>query len=80
MKTKIWLGVAIILVIGLAAGAYWWLRRPQVIKFSDDAKLTLLAVEYGKRHTPPAAKVPARVHHGPDGRRPPGQRLVHHDQ
>ncbi len=59
MKTKILLSVVFVLVIALAAGAFWWLRRPQVIKFSDDAKLTLLAVEYGKRHTPPAAKVPA---------------------
>ena len=42
MKTKIWLSVVIVLVIGLAAGAFWWLRRPQVITFSDDSKLTLL--------------------------------------
>jgi hypothetical protein len=59
MKTKILLSVAIVLVIGLAAGAFWWLRRPQVITFSDDSKVTLLAVEYGKRHAPPNVKAPA---------------------
>ena len=57
MKTKIILGTAAaILIIGVAVGAYWWLSRPQVIVFSDDAKLTLVKVEYGKRHAPPAAK------------------------
>ena len=57
MKTKILLwSVVSILILGLAAGAYWWLSRPQVIMFSDDAKVTLLKVEYGKRHAPPTAK------------------------
>ena len=38
MKTKILLGsVAVILILGLAAGAFWWLSQPQVIVFSDDA-------------------------------------------
>jgi hypothetical protein len=61
MKTKIILGsVVLILIIGLAAGAFWWLRRPQVITFGDDAKVTLLAVEYGKRHKPPSAKAAAK--------------------
>jgi len=59
MKTKIWLSIAIVLVIALAAGAFWWLRRPQVITFSDDSKVMLLAVQYGKRHTPPTVKAPA---------------------
>jgi hypothetical protein len=61
MKTKILLwSVVSILIIGIAGGAFWWLRRPQVITFSDDAKLTLLAVDYGKKHTPPGTKaVPA---------------------
>ena len=57
MKTKIIIGsVVLILILGLAAGAYWWLSRPQVITFSDDAKVTLLKVEYGKRHAPPTVK------------------------
>jgi hypothetical protein len=56
MKTKIFLSVAIVLVVGMSAGAFWWLRRPQVITFSDGSKVTLLAVEYGKRHAPPTVK------------------------
>ncbi len=60
MKTKIVIGsVLFILIIGLAGGAYWWVSRPQVITFSDDSKLTLVKVDYGKRHTPPAATKPA---------------------
>ena len=61
MKTKIILGsVVLILIIGFAAGALWWQRRPQVITFSDDSKVTLLKVEYGKRHAPPTAKAAAK--------------------
>jgi hypothetical protein len=60
MKTKILLlSVVSILILAIAAGAYWRLSRPQVITFSDDAKLTLVKVEYGKRHAPPAAAKPA---------------------
>jgi hypothetical protein len=54
-KTVLWSAVSI-LIIGIAAGAFWWLRRPQVIIFSDDSKVTLLAVEYGKHHAPPTIK------------------------
>ena len=57
-KILLWSAVSI-LIIGLVAGAFWWLRRPQVIIFSDDAKVTLLAVEYGKHHAQPAVKAPA---------------------
>jgi hypothetical protein len=56
MKIKILLGVAIVLALGVAAGAYWRLSRPQVITFSDDGKVTLLSVEYGKHHAPPTFK------------------------
>ncbi len=60
MKIKVLLwSVVSILIIGLAAGGYWWMSRPQVILFSDDAKLTLVKVEYGKRHAPPAVGKPA---------------------
>jgi hypothetical protein len=83
MKTKILLGVVIVLVITLAAGAFWWLRRPQVITFSDDSKVTLLAVEYGKRHAPPTAKAPAAstpartpVRRGPGSFTTPNDTLV----
>jgi hypothetical protein len=59
MKTKILLwGVASTLIIGIAA-AVWWELRPQAITFSDDSKLTLLKVDYGKKHTPPNVKAPA---------------------
>ena len=54
MKKIILSSLVVILVLGGAAGAYWWMSRPQVILFSDDATLTLLKVDYGKRHTPPA--------------------------
>jgi hypothetical protein len=56
MKTGILLSVlGLIVLLGLGAAAFWWLRQPQVITFSDDAKLTLLKVDYGKRHVPPPA-------------------------
>ncbi len=58
IKFLLW-SVVLILIIGLAGGAYWWTSRPQVITFSDDAKVTLLAVQYGKHHAPPNVKVPA---------------------
>jgi multidrug resistance efflux pump len=45
MKTKILLwGVVLILLAGVVAGAYWWLRRPQVIILDNGDKRTLLAV------------------------------------
>jgi len=67
MKTKILLwSVVSLLIISLAVGAFWWLSRPQVITFSDDAKVTLLAVQYGKHHAPPSVKMPA----APAGRPP----------
>src|SRR5208283_5151332 len=55
IKTIIWSAVSI-LIIGLAAAVVGWLQQPQIITFSDDSKVTLLAVEYGKRHAPPTAK------------------------
>jgi hypothetical protein len=59
MKTKIVIGsVLFILILGLAGGAYWWASRPQVITFSDGSKLTLLGVEYGKRHAMPGGRMP----------------------
>ncbi len=61
MKTKIIIGsVVLILILALAAAAWWWLSRPQVITFSDDAKVTLLKVEYGKHHAQPTAKAAAK--------------------
>jgi hypothetical protein len=57
-KTLLW-SVVSILIIGLVAAAVWWLRRPQVITFSDDSKVTLLGVDYGKLHVPPNVKATA---------------------
>jgi len=60
MKTKILLwSIVSILIIGLVAAAVWWELRPQTITMSDGSKLTLVAVEYGKKHTPPKVKMPA---------------------
>ena len=42
-----------VFILGVAASGYWWMSRPQVIIFSDNARLTLVKVDYGKRHTPP---------------------------
>jgi len=58
LKIALWSVVAI-LVIGLAAGAFWWLRKPQVITFDSGDKVTLLSVDYGKKHAPPGVKPPA---------------------
>lgn len=58
MKKIILSSVAILLVAGIAGGVYWWLSRPQVIKFSDESKLILLGADYGKRHTVPGGKLP----------------------
>jgi hypothetical protein len=80
MKTKIiLLAVAAIIVIGLAGGAYWWLSRPQIIAFSDDSRLTLLGVDYGRRHALPRGSDSSRG--GPDCHRPScRQQFFHHAQ
>lgn len=58
MKSKILLWSTIsILVLGIAAGAYWWLFRPQIIVLEDGTRLTLLGVTYGKHHACPVSKV-----------------------
>ncbi len=58
MKILLW-SIVSMLIIGIAGGAFWWLRRPQVITFDSGDKVTLLAVEYGKKHTPPGIKTTA---------------------
>jgi hypothetical protein len=60
MKTKtLWWSVVSILIIGIVAGMGWWTLRSQTITFSSGAKLTLVAVEYGKKHAQPNVKTPA---------------------
>ncbi|HXF09546.1 MAG TPA: hypothetical protein VN625_02095 [Desulfuromonadaceae bacterium] len=74
MKTKVvLLGIVAVLLLAIVGGAIWWFMRPQVIVFSDDAKLTLLAVEYGKKHVPPNVKAsaPAAASGRPAGRNRP---------
>ena len=47
MKTKILLlGAVLILIIGLAAGTFWWQHRPQIIVLNNGDKLTLVGVGY----------------------------------
>jgi hypothetical protein len=64
MKSRVLLWSAIsVLILGVAASAYWWLSRPQVLVLDDGTRLTLLAVTYGKRHTLPASKTGGRKIH-----------------
>jgi hypothetical protein len=67
MKTKVLLwSVVSVLAAGIVAAGAWWMWRPQTITMSDGSKLTLLAVEFGKKHAPPNVKTPAgtRVRRG----------------
>jgi hypothetical protein len=57
-KTVLW-SIVSVLIAGIATGAFWRLRKPQVIIFSDDSKVTLLGVDYGKLHVPPNVKASA---------------------
>lgn len=77
MKRKILLGsVGLILILGLAAGAFWWPRRPQVITLNDGTKLTLLAVTYGRHHALPREKKPATPNQRPQPFYTPNNSLV----
>ena len=51
MKTKTWLWIVVSVLA--AAGAVWWLWRPQTITLDDGTKLKLVAVTYGKLHNFP---------------------------
>ena len=54
-KIMLW-SVVSVFIIGIAATAFWWLRRPQIITLNDGTKLTLLGVEYAKHHKYPKIK------------------------
>ncbi|HEY1662051.1 MAG TPA: hypothetical protein VGI03_06495 [Verrucomicrobiae bacterium] len=53
MKSKIVLGVILVVLLAAAAFAAFWLWRPQVVTFDDGSKLTLISVQSGTHHTPP---------------------------
>jgi hypothetical protein len=67
MKKIILWSVVLILIIGMAGAAFWWLRRPQIITLSDGTKLTLLGVDYGKHHKFPTVKTTGRRMNGGGG-------------
>lgn len=52
MKILVWTMVVVFILVVLS-GAVWYSMRPQVITFDDGNKLTLLTVEYGKKHAAP---------------------------
>ena len=56
MKKIVLWSIVSLVIAGIAVDAFLWLHKPQVITFSDDSKVTLLAVEYGKQHAPPTVK------------------------
>jgi hypothetical protein len=51
-KTLLWIVVSVL----AAAGAIWWLWRPQTITLNDGTKLKLVAVTYGKHHSFPGVR------------------------
>src|SRR5215469_17622711 len=55
MKILVWT-VVVVFVLVVISGAVWYSMRPQVITFDDGNKLTLLAVDYGKKHVSPVTK------------------------
>ena len=57
MKKIILWSIVSVLIIGLAAGAFLWSHKPQVIALNDGTKLTLLGVTYGKHHVAPKIKI-----------------------
>jgi len=62
MKLKIILiSIVTLLIAGAVATGFFYLRmaRTQVINFDNGDKLTLLGVDYGKKHVVPGAKTPA---------------------
>src|SRR5581483_680539 len=57
MKAKfVLLAVAVILIIAVAVGIFFWSSKPQVITIGG-TKLTLLGVTYGKHHVAPKSKI-----------------------
>ena len=59
MKTKTWLWIVVAVLA--AAGAAWWLWRPQTVTLNDGTKLKLVAVTYGKHHKFPGERYESSV-------------------
>ena len=60
MKKIILWSIVALVVVGVAADAFLWLRKPQVIQLDKSTKLTLIGVTYGKHHAPPKIKIAGR--------------------
>ncbi|HEU5396380.1 MAG TPA: hypothetical protein VFV81_04380 [Verrucomicrobiae bacterium] len=56
MKKFILGGLAAVLIVGIAAAAFWF-TRPQMIRAKNGATITLIGVSYGKHHVPPRIKL-----------------------
>ena len=54
MKTRTLLWIVVLALA--AAGAVWWLWRPQTFTLNDGTKLKLVGVEYGKHHKFPGER------------------------
>jgi hypothetical protein len=55
-KIILWSIVALVMA-GIAADAFLWLQKPQVIMLNGGLKLTLAGVTYGKHHVAPKIKI-----------------------
>jgi hypothetical protein len=62
MKTKTWLWIVVSALA--AAGAVWWLWRPQTFTLNDGTKLKLVGVEYGKHHKFPGERYEVSAYDG----------------
>ena len=62
MKTKTWLWIVVSVLA--AAGAVWWLWRPQTFTLNDGTKLKLVGVEYGKHHKFPGERYKVSAYDG----------------
>jgi hypothetical protein len=67
MKRIVLWSIVSVAIVGIAVGAFLWLRKPQIITLRDGSKLTLIGVEYGKHHKCPAVKTKSGVRRGNGG-------------
>ena len=57
MKKVILWSIVSLVIAGITVDAFLWFHKPQVIQLDKNTKLTLLGVDYGKHHRPPALKL-----------------------